>query len=211
MLTEKYRPQSLDDVVGQDQAIEPLKRKIEENKPLPNLIFYGKAGLGKTATAHALANDSRANLVEFNASKTNRVEDMRETIIDSLRYSMGGKRIVLLEEAGQLTPEAQKSFKRPLEKFDTTVIFCTNHYDKLIEPIQSRCKSYEFTKIDTDTIKDRIDIISQVEDIEADIEKIAERSNGDLRQAIVDLDMSEGEEDSSESIEKIKEQIKEYK
>lgn len=203
MLTEKYRPKRLNDIIGQEH-IEEIKEKINNSNSLPNFIFYGEAGLGKTATAHALKNELKADIIEWNGSSENRVQDMRDKIIDSLRYSFNGSRIVLIEEAGRLTKESQSALKRPLEKYNKTmVIFCTNHFDKLIKPIKSRCKSYEYTAVDTDTIKERLDYIAQREDIEADTERIAKESDGDVRRAIVDLGMAT--DDDGQDDEKLKE------
>lgn len=151
-LTEKYRPTKLSDCVLPNN----IKSKLEKWKQkMPNhLIFHGNSGIGKTSTAIALAKElSNDDYVVINASKDNSVDFINNYLLRCMCTSLSGsKRIIILDEADQLTEKAQTSLRRPLEEFAhiSSVIFTYNYTDKIIEPLKSRCFQFNFNISDND-------------------------------------------------------------
>ena len=115
---EKYRPQRLDDVVGQDDIVARLSSYVERDD-LPNLLFAGPAGVGKTTAAHAIAHqiygdDWQENFLELNASDERGIDVVRDRIKNFARSSFGGHdyRIIFLDEADSLTSDARNDGQR---------------------------------------------------------------------------------------------------
>lgn len=143
-LTEKYRPKKLSDCVL-PKRIEKVLTRLLKKRDTGHLIFYGKPGIGKTATANALIHElcPNNNLV-INASIDNSVDFMGTYLIKamtSLALYPNEKKIIFLDEADGLTERAQESLRVPLEKFhhNVSVIFSFNDEKKIIPAIKSRC------------------------------------------------------------------------
>ncbi|MFB6184261.1 MAG: AAA family ATPase, partial [Haloarculaceae archaeon] len=126
---EKYRPQSLSDVVGQDNIVERLQSYVERND-LPHMLFSGQAGIGKTTSATAVARelygeDWREHFLELNASDERGIDVVRDRIKSFARSSFGGHeyRIIFLDEADALTADAQSALRRTMEQFSNNVRF----------------------------------------------------------------------------------------
>ena len=151
-LTEKYRPTKLSECVLPNK----IRSKLEKWKQkMPNhLIFHGNSGIGKTSTSIALAKElSNDDYVVINASKDNSVDFINNYLLRCMCTSLSGsKRIIILDEADQLTEKAQTSLRRPLEEFAhiSSVIFTYNYTDKIIEPLKSRCFQFNFNISDND-------------------------------------------------------------
>lgn len=201
-LTERYRPEDLDQIVGQDKIISEIKSKIKGNKNPPHFLFYGKPGIGKTATAQAIATELNADFLEINGSEQRRIGDIREKVIPSMQHTWGGNKVILMDESDMLTFESQTALKRPLEKYQNVImVFSCNDVSRMNEAIRSRCKEFKFTKIDGECIKKRLEFIAKTEHIDNnDIEKIAKESDGDLRKAINNL----SEQNETEEIDHLK-------
>jgi replication factor C small subunit len=192
--TEKYRPKKLDDIVGQDAIVDRLKAYVSE-KSLPNLLFAGPAGCGKTTAALCLARElfgeHIGNLLELNASDERGIDVVRGKIKDFARTRpMGGDfKIIFLDEADALTPEAQNAMRRTMETYTQICrfILSCNYSSKIIEPLQSRCSLFRFKKVGKDAIKKRIDGILAAENVQhtdAGLDAILYVSEGDIRHAI---------------------------
>lgn len=193
---EKYRPTRLSDVVGQEANI----RKIESfvrHKQLPHLIFAGPAGTGKTTTAICIAmelfgEDWKENFLELNASNERGIDVIRENVKDFARIMPSnplGYKIIFLDEADQLTPEAQAALRRTMEIYSSTTrfIFSCNYSSQIILPIQSRTVVMRFKPIKAEEMMGRIRKIAEAEGFEIDgaaLEAVVEISEGDMRKAL---------------------------
>jgi len=196
MLVEKYRPKTFSEVVGREDAIKLIKEKIASPDGIPHLLMSGSAGLGKTSLAHVIANEifgeNKADLFfEFNASKDRGVEFIRTQISDiAKRNPISGKyKIILMDEADNITSDAQACFRRIIEQYSTITrfIFCANYPYKLIDPIISRFVQIEFHELDVKTIALQLKRIGTKEGMSLkDVEyiAIAKKSRGDMRRAI---------------------------
>jgi replication factor C small subunit len=140
-------PDTLDGYIGNEHIIEKVKIFIE-NGDVPHLLFYGSAGTGKTTLAKIIANSVDADLMYINASDENSVDAVRDKI---KRYAstVGFKRwkIIILDEADYLTPNAQAALRNLMETYSKTTrfILTCNYVEKIIDPIQSRCQTFAIT------------------------------------------------------------------
>ena len=190
--TEKYRPRKLDEVINQKHVIERLKVWVRE-KSIPNMMFAGSAGVGKTTTALALAKEIfgenwKENFSETNASDERGIDVVRGKIKDFARIMPLGAsfKIVFLDEADALTPEAQHALRRTIEKYSNVCrfILSCNYSSKVIEPIQSRCVVFRFKGLAKEHIDEYIQRIATAENLLVDrdaMDAIYELSEGDLR------------------------------
>lgn len=200
ILTEKYRPTCLDECVLPERIKNPLEKLVKKGQ-LGNLIFYGKPGNGKTSTAQALIKELKSeNFVEINGSLDNSVDFIKQSIPEWGRGIYDGRRIIFIDEADNLTENAQKMLKVPLEKYSGIfdIIFCLNDFDKIDNAIKSRCRSFCFDikKEEEDKIKKlvvkRFLSISKKEKIsikKSDIEKIYSENNGDIRAMLKEIEL----------------------
>lgn len=194
---EKYRPKILDDIVGQDSIVERLKAYVK-TKNVPHLIFAGPAGTGKTTSVLALAREVfgeetwKQNFHELNASDERGIAIVRGKIKDFARTAPIGEtqiKIIFLDEADSLTPDAQAALRRTMEKYTRICrfILSVNYSSKIIEPIQSRCAVFRFKPIKAEDIKKYIRKIATKEKLEITsdgLETLIFISRGDLRKAI---------------------------
>ena len=192
---EKYRPRSLADMVGQETIV-PLLRAYAAKRSLPHLMFAGPPGTGKTTAALALARDLygegwRDNFLELNASDERGIETVRTTIKGYARTSpIGGSgfKLLFLDEADNLTAEAQASLRRLMERYSGACrfILSCNYSSRIIEPIQSRCAIFRFRPYPPERIRELLERVARAEKKSVDAEAfqaIVEASAGDLRRA----------------------------
>jgi len=197
MWIEKYRPKSIDEIIGQEETKARLKGFIK-SKSLPHLLFAGPPGTGKTSTVITLATEIfgkgnvTGNLLELNASDDRGIDIVRNQVKDFAKTIPIGDapfKIISLDEADALTSAAQHALRRTMEKYVSSsrfVLLC-NYPGKIIEPIQSRCAFFRFHQLDTETIRNQILKISQAESVDytdEGIDMLVQVSNGDLRKAI---------------------------
>jgi replication factor C small subunit len=196
MWAEKYRPKSLGEMVNQKEIVERLKSFVQAHN-IPHCILAGPPGTGKTTAALCLAHDFygdgwREHLLELNASDERGINVVRETVKTFARIKSIGEipfKIMILDEADNMTGDAQQALRRTMERFTETCrfILIANYSGKIIEPIQSRCAPFRFTYLrreDQDAYLRRIVQKEHVTILDEGLNAIFEVCGGDLRRAV---------------------------
>jgi replication factor C small subunit len=199
MWVEKYRPKSLDEVVDLKQVVESLKSFLRNPKTMPHLLLAGIPGTGKTTIALCIARELfgqnwKTFTLELNASDERGIDTVRDRVKDFSRYSRAAFgnvpfALVILDESDQMTGAAQTALRRIMETSSRTsrfILIC-NQSGKIIEPIQSRCAIFRFSKLDRKAMIEHLCLIAAKEKVtltpEAS-ERIVDYAEGDLRHAI---------------------------
>jgi replication factor C small subunit len=200
MWVEKYRPKKLDEVVDLKDIVESLKAFMKNPKTMPHLMFAGIPGTGKTTLALCIAHELygqqnwRNFTLELNASDERGIDTVRDRVKDFSRYSRASFgeipfSLVILDESDQMTGAAQTALRRIMETSSRTsrfILIC-NQSSKIIEPIQSRCAIFRFSKLDRKAMIDHLLWVSSKENVTLSpeaAERIVDYSEGDLRHAI---------------------------
>jgi len=202
MWAEKYRPKRLDEIVDQKDIVDRLK-SFTKSRNVPHCIFAGPPGTGKTTAALCLARDLygdvyREHMMELNASDERGIDVVRETVKTFARVKSIGEipfKIMILDEADNMTSDAQQALRRTMERYTGTCrfIMCANYSGKIIEPIQSRCAPFRFTYLPREEHDCYLNEIAKKEKVKltADgLDAIFEVCGGDLRKAINTLQSS---------------------
>lgn len=197
--TERYRPQTVEDCILPDRLKETFQRYVQQ-KEIPNLLLTGGAGVGKTTIAKAMCNEIGCDFMILNGSDENGVDTIRVKIknyASSMSFT-GGRKVIILDEADYLTPNAQAILRNAIEEFavNCSFIFTCNFKSRIIEPLHSRCAVIDFrlqngekTKMASAFFK-RITHILNTEKVEYDEKVIAElikKHFPDFRRAINEL------------------------
>jgi replication factor C small subunit len=199
MWVEKYRPKTLNEVVGLKDIVDSLKAFMRNPKSMPHLMLAGIPGTGKTTVALCIAHELygpnlKSFTLELNASDERGIDTVRERVKDFSRYSRAGFgnvpfALIILDECDQMTGPAQTALRRIMETSSRTsrfILIC-NQSSKIIEPIQSRCAIFRFSRLDKAAMKEQLQCIAKKENVnllpEA-AERIVDFSEGDLRHAI---------------------------
>ena len=161
---EKYRPTTLEEYVGN----ETIKNKIADylkQGSIQNLLFHGVAGTGKTTLAKLIAKNLNCDLLYINASDERGIDTIRDKIIPfASSMSFNDVKIVILDEADYITPQAQATLRNTIEACSTTTrfIFTCNYLERIISPLQSRCQTFEITPPSKQEVNNKCqDILTQ--------------------------------------------------
>lgn len=189
LFTEKYRPTILADYIGNDALKGTIQRYIDQDD-IPHLLFYARAGTGKTTLGKIITNSIDCDVLYINASDENNVDTIR-TKIKSFVSSVGFKKwkVVFLDESDFLTQNAQAVLRNLMEQFskNSRFILTCNYPEKIIDPIQSRCSVFEVYPPSKKDVAVRVVDILKQENIEfdpKDVATIVNSSYPDIRRVI---------------------------
>ena len=198
MWVEKYRPMKLFSIVNQKEVIGSLKSLLKNVSEIPHLMFSGSAGVGKTTTALCLAREIlgeywKEYTLELNASDERGINMVRDRVKKFARFlGLDTKipfKLIILDEADEMTSDAQTALRRIIE--DTAkycrFILIANNISKIIEPLQSRCAVFKFTRISEKEVVSYLEEICKKEKIKFDekgLKTIYSYSEGDMRHSI---------------------------
>lgn len=172
--TEKYRPKTFKEVLGQDQVVSRVEAFVKQRN-MPHLMFSGPAGIGKTTLSLVIAREFfgeswSSNFLELNASDERGIDVIRNKVKDFARTRSIGDvpfKIIYLDECDALTKEAQQALRRTMENYTQTTrfILSCNYSSKIIDPIQSRCAVFRFKPLPKEDILTLIDEITKKESL----------------------------------------------
>ena len=199
MWVEKYRPKTLNEVVDLKDIVESLKAFMRNPKTMPHLLLSGIPGTGKTTVALCIAHELfgqnwRTFTLELNASDERGIDTVRDRVKDFSRYSRAAFgnvpfALIILDESDQMTGPAQTALRRIMETSSRTsrfILIC-NYSSKIIEPIQSRCAIFRFSKLNHEAMTEHLCCIAKKENVTLSpeaAERIVDYAEGDLRHAI---------------------------
>lgn len=145
---ENYRPKNIQDCIIPDRLKIPFLEYVKQ-KQIPNLLLSGSAGVGKTTVAKALCEEVGCDYLVINGSDNNGIDMVRNDVKNyaSSMSLLGGRKVIIIDEADYLSPNAQAAFRNAIEEFskNCSFIFTCNYKTRIIEPLHSRCASVDFT------------------------------------------------------------------
>ena len=207
---EKYRPSTVDEYVFRDGHQKSQILKWIKDKSIPHLLLSGNAGIGKTTLAKVLFNELEINdldVMEINASRENSAETIRDKITNFVQMiPFGGFKVVLLDEADYLTPNAQAILRGVMETYHTTArfILTCNYPNRIIPALHSRCQGFHIERVDITEFTARVATILLTENVEFEIDTLdtyVRSTYPDLRKCInmVQMNSNDGKLSSPNS------------
>jgi len=194
--TEKYRPKTLNEIIDEEEIVSRLQEFVRR-ATMPHCLFAGPPGTGKTTAALCLARDLFGErfqdvFMELNASDERGIDVVRTTVKEFARMASLSSvpfKILVLDEADNMTSDAQSALRRTMEKYSETCrfILCCNYSGRIIEPIQSRCALFRFTPLPDEKIVENLHRIAKNEGLkftESGLKSVVDVAEGDLRKAI---------------------------
>jgi len=196
---EQYRPRDIDGYVFRDEAQRDQVKQWIKAGSIPHLLFSGAAGIGKTTLAKILINAlniDEYDVLEINASRTNSVDDIRDSVVNFVSTMPFGQfKIVLLDEADYLSPNAQAALRGVMEEYAQTArfIMTCNYPHKIIPALHSRCQGFHIEKVDHTEFTARAATVLVTEGVEFDIDTLdsyVKATYPDLRKCLNLLQMN---------------------
>jgi replication factor C small subunit len=175
---EKWRPKTIEEYVFKDEAQKRQVKAWVKEKSIPHLLFSGAAGIGKTTLAKVLLHElgiEEYDVLEINASRENNVETVRDKIINFVQMiPFGPFKVVLLDEADYMTPNAQAILRGVMETYASTsrFILTCNYPNKIIPALHSRCQGFHVEKTDQTEYTARVATILVSENVEFDLDTL---------------------------------------
>ena len=186
---EKYRPSSIDTYIGNEHLLDKVSVYLESGD-LPHLLLYGRAGTGKTTLAKILVKNIECDYLYINASDENNVDTVR-TKVKNFASTVGFKdfKIIILDECDYITPNAQAALRNLMETFSRhcRFILTCNYVERIIDPIQSRCQSFQIVPPSKKEVAIHLSNILKNENVKFEVDDIATIINGaypDIRKVI---------------------------
>lgn len=186
---EKYRPSTLDDYIGNDAIKDKIRNMISQND-ISHLLLYGSAGTGKTSLAKIIAKSTDCDYLYLNLSDTNGIDTVRDVIKEfASSISFKTYKLIICDEFDGATPNAQSALRNIMETFsrNTRFILTCNYVERIIEPIQSRCQTFNITPPSKKEVAVKLATILQEEGIDfknEDIVTIVTSCYPDIRKCI---------------------------
>jgi replication factor C large subunit len=194
---EKYRPKTLNEVEGQDKAINEVKLFVEKYKKGKAVLLYGKTGTGKTCSIYALAKELNLEILELNASDFRNKENINLIVGQSSKQMslFNRKKLILVDEVDALSGQKDRGCVQALVKIVSEsefpmILIADDPYEQKISPLRKSCKMIEFLTLDHSSVFNVLKKICESENIKYDatvLKDLARRSGGDARAAINDL------------------------
>jgi replication factor C small subunit len=198
MWIEKYRPTKLEELINQEEVVSGLKNLLQNPAEMPHMLFAGLPGTGKTTTALIVARYLygeawREYTLELNASDERGINVIRERVKMFSQYFTPSEQVpfklIILDEADMMTPEAQTALRRIMEinsRITRFILIC-NYLTRIISPIQSRCAIFRFRSIAKEDVMEYLKGICNNENVKVNpevLELLYDYTKGDLRRAI---------------------------
>ncbi len=195
MLINKYIPRTLKEIKGQEKPLEELKKYVLNKKPV---LIYGKVGVGKTSSVHALANELGYEILEINASDLRNKEQIQNVVVNNIKQKslFGKEKIVLIDEVDGINARDRGGLTEIIKELPgssySIVLIANDPFNSKFSALRKKCRLIEFASLDALTIILILKDIIKKENIRLDdnfLKQIAIKSKGDARAAINDLDL----------------------
>lgn len=198
----KYRPESFDEMIGQDHVVQSLKSLFDKKTYPHAYLFIGSSGCGKTTSARIVAKMlgcNAENILEIDAASYGKVEDIRE-LVASLNYATFGDnptKFIIIDEAHSVSKSAWQAFLKTIEEPPEHVYFafCTTEADKVPDTIKTRCHTYTLKDVAYDDLFELLYVVAEAEELKIDdslLRIIAQASQGSPRRALTYLSKCRG-------------------